>query len=169
VLGQPAVLAVDVREPDEYAYEHIVGTQSLPLNRLMDSLSTLPKEMDIYVLCQTGIRTQQAIGMLRSQGFTRVHGVAGGVDAWKTAGFAVRRAAGPIPIMRQVQIAAGSLALIGGLVPGVHWIAAVVGAGLVFAGVSGTCGMALLLAHMPWNKITPTKQAVSKSCGGPSA
>lgn len=151
-IGQASVVAIDVRESDEYAYEHIAGTRNVSLSQLAPLLSSLPKDKDVYVFCQTGLRTKEALGILRSNGFIRVHGVEGGINAWKAAGLPVERARGPIPIMRQVQIVAGSLALLGGLVPGLRGVAVIVGAGLVFAGLSGTCGMALVLSRMPWNK-----------------
>jgi NADPH-dependent 2,4-dienoyl-CoA reductase/sulfur reductase-like enzyme/rhodanese-related sulfurtransferase len=144
--------AIDVREPDEYAYEHIEGTLSLPEGRLEASVDRLPRDRDVFVACATGIRSAQAVRRLKAMGFERVHDVEGGLAAWKKAGLPVVRQKGPIPIMRQVQIVAGSLALIGGLFPELRAIAVVIGAGLVFAGVSGFCGMAKVLAWMPWNK-----------------
>lgn len=146
------VVALDVRESDEYQYEHIANTVNAPLSRLPQTLSTLPKEKEFFVLCQTGVRTAQAVTLMRANGFDRIMAVDGGLQAWKAAGFPVKRQRGPIPIMRQVQIVAGSLAFIGGVIPGLRWVAVIVGAGLVFAGVSGTCGMAMVLSKLPWNK-----------------
>jgi len=123
------------------------------------------KDKDLYVLCQTGVRTTQAVNILRSSGFERVQAVEGGVQAWKVSGLPLDRQKGPIPIMRQVQIVAGSLALIGGLIPNLRWIAIIVGAGLVFAGVSGTCGMALVLSKLPWNKPQPGQSKGKDTCG----
>jgi rhodanese-related sulfurtransferase len=85
----------------------------------------------------------------------------GGFGAWLEAGLPVHRhARAPLPLMRQVQIAAGSLVLLGVLLsqtvaPGWIWLSGFVGAGLIFAGVSGFCGMARLLGVMPWNRVTP--------------
>jgi hypothetical protein len=84
----------------------------------------------------------------------------GGLPAWQQAGFYVRKLKGaPLPQMRQVQIAAGSLVLLGvirsqTLAPGWIWLSGFVGAGLTFAGISGFCGMARLLAAMPWNQVS---------------
>lgn len=144
--------AIDVREPEEYSYEHIEGTLSLPDARLEASLDRLPRDRDIYVACATGVRSVQAVRRLKASGFLKVHDVQGGIAAWKKAGLPVVRRKGPIPIMRQVQIVAGGLALIGGLVPGLRAIAVLIGAGLLFAGISGFCGMARVLSWMPWNK-----------------
>jgi len=86
----------------------------------------------------------------------------GGIDAWRKAGLATVTERRPIEVMRQVQITAGSLVLIGvvlGLLvaPAFLGLSAFVGAGLVFAGASGWCGMARLLALMPWNRLPEAK------------
>ncbi len=148
-----AASVVDVREAGEYSYEHIPGTTNLPLTRWPAAAARLPKNQEIYILCQSGVRTQQAAQMLVGAGYTRVHCVDGGISAWTKAGFPTQKSGGVIPIMRQVQIVAGSLVVVGVLLPGWGWtLSAFVGAGLVFAGVSGTCGMAGILAKMPWNR-----------------
>ena len=151
-IGRADSLAVDVREPDEFAYEHIAGTVSVPQSLLNEKIGGLPKDKQIYVLCHTGTRSAQVADVLKLRGFDKVRLVEGGMAAWMNAGFPVVRSKGPIPILRQVQIIAGSLALIGGLFPSLRWIAVIVGAGLIFAGVSGFCTMAKLLAFLPWNK-----------------
>jgi len=151
-LDRDSAMGVDVREPDEFRYERIAGSVNIPQNLLSEQIASLPKNKDIFIFCHTGIRSEQAAQMLRSKGYSNVRLVEGGIAAWKGAGLPVERSKGPIPIMRQVQIVAGSLALIGGLFPSLRWIAAFVGAGLIFAGVSGYCSMAKLLAFLPWNK-----------------
>ncbi len=163
LLGKPGVLALDVREADEFAYEHIEGTTNLPQSRLREEMESVSKDKEIYVFCNTGIRSAQSAEILRSNGFPKVHLVEGGLTAWKSAGFPVVQSKGPIPIMRQVQIIAGSLALIGGLFPSLRGIAIFVGAGLIFAGISGFCTMAKLLVYMPWNKSLKTSPASKKS------
>jgi NADPH-dependent 2,4-dienoyl-CoA reductase/sulfur reductase-like enzyme/rhodanese-related sulfurtransferase len=163
-IGRPGSVALDVREQDEYAYEHIVGTQNAPLSQLAQTVVSVAKDQDVYVLCQSGARAQQGAGVLRSLGFSRVHVVDGGLNAWKAAALPVERRRGPIPIMRQVQIVAGSLALIGGAVPGLRWVAVIVGAGLIFAGCSGMCGMAKVLSYLPWNKPSGSQQASAPGC-----
>jgi rhodanese-related sulfurtransferase len=69
----------------------------------------------------------------------------------------VQDKAQPRPLMQQVQIVAGSLVLLGVVLgyllnPAFFLLSGFVGAGLLFAGLSGWCGMALLLAKMPWNR-----------------
>jgi len=161
----PGAVIVDVREPDEFAYEHIAGAKNIPLGRLSAALGEIPKEKDVYVMCQSGVRSMQAFQTLNSEGYSRLHNLEGGLNGWKSRGLPVERRKGPIPIMRQVQIVAGTLALIGGLVPGGRWVAAFVGAGLIFAGTSGICMMANVLGHMPWNKLKAGPTASGPSCG----
>ncbi len=151
-LKRPDAVAVDVREPDEFSYERIAGSINIPQSRLSAELARLPKDKEIFVFCHTGIRSAQVANALRAQGFPRVRLVEGGLTAWESAGFPMTHSKGPIPIMRQVQIIAGSMALVGVLFPSLRWIAVFVGAGLIFAGVSGFCTMAKLLVFLPWNK-----------------
>jgi NADPH-dependent 2,4-dienoyl-CoA reductase/sulfur reductase-like enzyme/rhodanese-related sulfurtransferase len=168
-LEHDGTLALDVREADEYRYEHIAKTSNIPISRLPKLLDTVPKDKNLFVFCQTGLRTEQAIRLLRANGFQRVHGVEGGMQAWKGAGFSIEKKKGPIPLMRQVQILAGSLALIGGLVSDLRWVAVIIGAGLVFAGISGTCGMAFALSKLPWNKpkTNPMEEREAKNTCSP--
>jgi NADPH-dependent 2,4-dienoyl-CoA reductase/sulfur reductase-like enzyme/rhodanese-related sulfurtransferase len=173
VIGARGSTVIDVREPDEYGYERVRQTRNIPLGRLAQAPVPTPADGPVYVLCQTGARSQQALTMLRQAGCADVRVVTGGLQAWKAAGYAVERSKGPLPIMRQVQIVAGSLVLLGALLPGAHWLAAFVGAGLVFAGVSGHCGMAMVLARLPWNKpaapvAPPASGASSAACRPPS-
>lgn len=150
LIRDPANLVLDVREPAEYRYEHIEGTTNWPLSRLAAAAQSLPKNKTLYVLCQAGISSVRAAKTLSDQGFHACN-VEGGLEAWKRAGYAVQRGGGVIPIMRQVQITAGSLVLIGSMA-GLWWLAALVGAGLVFAGASGRCAMAWGFSKLPWNK-----------------
>jgi rhodanese-related sulfurtransferase len=166
----PGAVVIDVREPDEFAYEHIAGSKNIPLGRIAVSLADIPKEKDVYLLCQGGVRSMQALQVLKTEGYARLHNMEGGLNAWKAKGLPTEQRKGPIPIMRQMQIVAGSLALIGGVIPGARWVAAFVGAGLIFAGTSGICMMANLLAKMPWNKVNASPAQGSgcgtgKSCG----
>lgn len=155
LLDQGAVL-VDVREADEHARERVPGARSIPLSRLVEVDAPAGKAVIFH--CRSGARTAANAARLGAVAACDAYVLEGGLDAWKKAGLPVavdRRQ--PIEIMRQVQIAAGSLVLLG-VVLGV-WVApaflvlsAFVGAGLAFAGISGWCGMARLLAVMPWNR-----------------
>lgn len=155
-LHDRRVRLVDVREPDEFASGHISGSLNLPLARI--SVETLP-DGPVALVCQSDNRSGRALQELsRSGARGDLYDLEGGLIAWQRAGLPVERRAGaPLPLMRQVQIAAGSLVLLGVLLSqtvagGWIWLSGFVGAGLVFAGLSGWCGMARLLAAMPWNR-----------------
>ena len=152
-----SVTVVDVRQPMEVAGGRIPGSRCIPLDRI--ERADVP-EGDLVLVCQSGNRSAQAAALVRRRWPGRtVLDLEGGLEAWQQAGLPVERQAGaPLPLMRQVQIAAGTLVLlglIGSQVLAPAWIALswFVGAGLVFAGVSGFCGMARLLAVMPWNRV----------------
>ena len=111
----------------------------------------------VYLICRSGSRGKQACEKLLSAGYENVVNVEGGTLAWEKAGLPVRRGKKVISLERQVRIAAGSLVLLGSLLgllsPWFFALPAFVGAGLVFSGVTDTCGMGLLLAKMPWNRV----------------
>ena len=152
---------IDVRESFEHAEESIEGAVHVPLASVdPESLRSAYADRRIVVHCKAGPRSREAADRLREAGCS-VYCLAGGIDAWKAAGLPVSRSvsAPRLPVMRQVQIAAGSLVVIGvalGFFVSAWFLAlaAFVGCGLVFAGVTGWCGMARLLARMPWNRRT---------------
>jgi rhodanese-related sulfurtransferase len=165
LMASGEVLLVDIREPAEYAREHIPGALSAPLHRLDAVLAQadMPKGGQVVFHCQSGARTVANADVLAASARDWPAAVLeGGLSAWKAMGYGTRiDRTQPIDLMRQVQIAAGSLVLAGiGLGVFVHpWfltLAAFVGAGLTFAGISGFCGMARLLACMPWNRPRPS-------------
>lgn len=147
---------IDIRSPDEHARERIAGALNVPLDRL--SPGTAQGEVLIFH-CRSGMRTGQASPRLAEAAEGReCYIVEGGLNAWRSAGLPVEKLRGaPIEMQRQVMIAAGTLVLLGtilSLLVAQAWIAIAifVGAGLTFAGVTGFCGMAYLLALMPWNR-----------------
>lgn len=154
-LKQGAIL-VDVREADEFAREHIPGARNLPLSS-MEAAEPICAEAVIFH-CRSGARTLSNAEKLKAAADCTAFVLEGGLEGWKKAGLPVARdRRQPIEIMRQVQIAAGSLVVLGValgvlLHPGFHALAGFVGAGLIFAGVTGTCGMARLLSLAPWNR-----------------
>ena len=157
-LAARDVTVIDVREPMEYASGHINGSLNVPLSRITQA--DLPRG-PLVLVCQSGNRSAKALSQLLQQGHPHpVADLMGGLPAWQQAGFYVCKLKGaPLPLMRQVQIAAGSLVLLGvilsqTLAPGWIWLSGFVGAGLTFAGISGFCGMARLLAAMPWNQVS---------------
>lgn len=159
LIDQGALL-VDVREENERARAHIPGSRSMPLSRLAP-LSEQARSGDVVVFhCKSGMRTTANAAALAEAANCQAYVLDGGIDGWARAGLpvAVDRAQ-PIEISRQVQITVGALVVAGtalGAYVSPHWYAlpAVLGAGLVFAGTTGWCGMAHVLAHMPWNRTT---------------
>ncbi len=148
---------VDVRSPDEFAFEHIPGSINIPLENLERNIAQIPTNKKVYLICQSGLRSQTACGRIEGMGLKNAVTVMGGIRSYAQAGGAIKRGKAPMPLMRQVQISAGSLVVLGVvgahlIHPGFIYLSAFVGAGLVFAGVSGTCGMGMLLSKMPWNK-----------------
>lgn len=153
----PPVL-LDVREPVEYAAGHIPGARPLPLSELDTSQLTFPLDQPLVLYCQSGKRSAQAAQRLQRAGFTRIHQLQGGFTAWQVAGYPLERPAGaPISLFRQVQIVAGSLVLVGTVLgslvsPWFLVLSGFVGAGLVFAGVTNTCALGMVLARLPYNR-----------------
>ncbi|MCA9071804.1 MAG: rhodanese-like domain-containing protein [Planctomycetaceae bacterium] len=151
---------IDVRTPVEFREVHAEPAKNVPLDRL-DPRATMEKhgnsEEPLYIICRSGNRSSKACEAFRSAGYSNVINVEGGTQAWEQAGLPVKRGKKTISLERQVRIAAGSLVLTGavlGYFVHEYWIglSAFVGAGLIFAGITDTCGMGLLLARMPWNQ-----------------
>lgn len=151
---------LDVRTAPEYAAAHVPGAKLIPLDELNVGafLAQHKQNTPVYVLCQAGQRAAKAIEQFERAGFDDCVLVEGGTQGWIDAGLPVHRGErNVLPLMRQVQIVVGSLSVIGALLALTvnSWFAGLpllLGCGLVFAGISGTCGMALLLAKMPWNR-----------------
>lgn len=158
-LAARRAVLVDIREPDEFARRHVQGALSRPLSAFEDAHLKLEPRSDVVFTCRTGMRTGANCQRLAAAVDGPAYVLEGGIDAWAAAGLPVvedRKA--PLEIMRQVQIAAGSLVLagvaLGALVhPAFYGMSALVGAGLTFAGVTGFCGLARLLGLAPWNRV----------------
>ncbi len=173
ILRGELVELIDVRTPVEFREVHAAVARNVPLDRLdvaavRDRRSA--ESPPLYCICRSGSRGRQACEQLAAGGVPNVVNVEGGTLAWEQAGLPVVRGRKAISLERQVRIAAGSLVLIGvGLGAFVHayclGLAAFVGAGLVFAGVTDTCGMALLLGRMPWNQVRSDPPAASTAPG----
>ena len=155
---------LDVRSFAEYRAGHIPGAQSMPLDSLSaDALSetfkrsSLGREETLYITCQAGPRALQAAERLQRAGLDNVRLVEGGTRRWEQRGLPLERIGKSLSLERQAQIAIGSL-LILKVVLGfsVHELffalTAVAGVGLIVAGATRWCGMARLLANMPWNR-----------------
>jgi rhodanese-related sulfurtransferase len=158
-LMQAGAALVDVREADEHAREHIPGASHHALSGI-ERDSPVRSDSDVLIFhCRSGSRTKgNAPTLAAAAQNCQAYILDGGLEAWKQAGLPVALdRSQPIDIMRQVQIAAGSLVLLGVVLgallsPGFYALSGFVGAGLLFAGVSGFCGMARLLGAMPWNR-----------------
>ena len=157
-LSKKQVCLIDVRELWEYEMQNIEGAYHIPLKDL--SIEKLPnRSMPIVIHCAAGIRSAKACEKLLHQDPTLdVFNLEGGIKAWCDAGYPVctPKPKG-ISIDRQVHIIAGSLVLIGILLGafvhgGFYVLSALIGLGLLFSGLSGWCGMAILLGKMPWNQ-----------------
>ena len=155
---------IDVRTPAEYREVHAEPARLVPLDELEPSTFRERGNEPLYFICRSGSRGKKACEKLRAGGFEQAVNVEGGTLAWAEQGLPVVRGKKTISLERQVRIAAGTLVLIGAGLSLVHpafvGIAAFVGAGLVFAGITDTCGMGMLLARMPWNKV----RCESSSC-----
>ncbi|MFT5326118.1 MAG: rhodanese-related sulfurtransferase [Planctomycetaceae bacterium] len=163
------VAVIDVRTPVEFRQIHCIHARNVPLDSL-DPATVVSEQADaglpIYVICKSGARAAKACNAFVAAGISNVINVEGGTDAWVAAGLPVVRGKKSMSLERQVRIAAGSLVLTGsaaGYFGPAYWIglAAFVGAGLVFAGITDTCGMGLMLAKMPWNQIDDSSNDVS--------
>jgi rhodanese-related sulfurtransferase len=152
---------IDVRTPMEFQELHAVPARNIPLDQLDASALTLShngsSEAPLYLICRSGSRGKQACEKLLNAGCTNVVNVEGGTLAWESAGLPVIRGEKVMSLERQVRIAAGVLVCLGALLsylihPAFIALSAFVGLGLIYAGVTDTCGMGLILARMPWNR-----------------
>ncbi|MGE3744193.1 MAG: rhodanese family protein [Sphingomonadaceae bacterium] len=146
---------VDIRDRDEHAREHIPGADNVPVAE-MDRLNS--GDCPVVFHCRSGARTGANAARLAAAAGAPCYVIEGGIDAWRRAGLGVvvdRHQ--PLELMRQVQLVAGGLVLLGAglgslVNPAFFALSAFVGAGLMLAGATGWCGMATLLRHMPWNR-----------------
>lgn len=157
LMNDEAVL-IDVREPAEFSSAHIQHATLLPLGQItQNDLPSTEKKVVIY--CQKGARGNSACTKVTANdGDHVVYNLEGGIAAWQAEGLAVKKGDNKIlPLDRQVQITIGTCVLAGSacaiwLNPMYAAVPAFFGAGLLFAGLSGTCGLAVVLAKMPWNQ-----------------
>lgn len=164
-LDRDEIALIDVREPLEHARDRIDGAKLVPISKLdadtIQKLSTSDRPVVLH--CRSGNRSRRAAQQMLDRGCDSVAHLAGGIEAWKSAGLpTIHDPTAPIDIMRQVQITAGSIILLGVMLgwlisPWFYVLSGFVGAGQMFAGISGTCGMAMLLAKMPWNRVSTRK------------
>ena len=166
------VTLIDVRTPAEFGEVHVDFARNIPLDRLdPHEIASLGGNGPVYFVCKSGTRSQKACEKLLAAGFKDVISVDGGTAACEAAGVPVVRGRKVMSLERQVRIAAGALVAIGAALaafgPDLTWqrvgmgLAGFVGCGLVFAGITDTCGMAMLIAKMPWNQASPSSGSCS--------
>lgn len=169
------VEVIDVRTPIEFAELHASVARNIPLDELNAvDIAAHRKGPDqpLYLICRSGSRGKKACEKLLAAGYSNIVNVEGGTQAWEQAGLPVIRGKKAVSLERQVRIAAGSLVLLGAVLcwlvhPAFLGLSAFVGAGLVFAGVTDTCGMGMMLAKMPWNQSPATCHTSVATNGGP--
>ncbi len=153
-----SMILVDVREPVEHRAVCIAQAKLIPLGEITsDKLPT--KQKKIVLQCRLGGRSEKAgEKLLAEDSGLEVYSMDGGIEAWEKAGYPVNKSGGVVlPLDRQTQVAAGFLVFSGTVMgamvdPWWYVLPGFIGAGLMFAGLSGYCGMARVLAHMPWNQ-----------------
>lgn len=155
----PETRLLDVRTPGEFEAEHIAGAYNVPLDTLGEHGPEIRAGVaePVVLVCRSGQRARKAEEALKAAGMTNLHLLEGGMTAWTAAGKPVRRGAPRMSLERQVRIAAGILAAAGGFLalfanPLFAAVPAFVGSGLVFAGVTDTCTMGMLIARLPYNR-----------------
>ena len=170
------VTLIDVRTPAEFGEVHVDFAHNIPLDRLEpQAVKAVAGDGPVYFVCKSGTRSQKACEKLLAAGLKDVVSVEGGTAACEAAGVPVVRGRKVMSLERQVRIAAGALVAIGAALAAfgpeapVNWqaigagLAGFVGCGLVFAGLTDTCGMAMLIARMPWNQASGTATTCSRA------
>ena len=164
---------LDVRSVAEYRAGHIPGAQLIPIDSLSANAlahafkrPSLGREETLYISCHTGPRALQAAGRLQQAGFDNLSLIEGGTQSWEQLGLPVERCGKALSLERQVQIAVGSLLVLKVFLGfSVHELffalAAMIGIGLIVAGTTRWCGVARLIAYLPWNRNMNCTQAAS--------
>ena len=149
---------LDVRSPAEFEAVHIPGSYNVPLDQLPERRHELRSlEQPMILVCRSGARARQAELLLREAGLWQLSVLDGGLQAWEGAGLELVRGRRRWSLERQVRAIAGSLVLVGTLGGVLVWpplifLAMFVGAGLLFAGLTDTCLMGMLLLRLPYNR-----------------
>lgn len=158
IIDDPNTIIIDVRETDEYNRERIHSAECMPLSSFDISKFNDIADKKIIIHCQSGNRTRNYQTVFENLPNKEVYILEGGITAWKNSGGkTITNTKAPLPIMRQVQIIVGFMVVLGvilGATVSPWWtlLSAFFGAGLLFAGLTGTCGLASALALLPYNK-----------------
>lgn len=163
---------IDVRTPAEYREVHCSYARNVPLDSLNPAAVMANRNgsegQPLYVICRSGTRSSKACEAFVKAGYTNIINVEGGTSAWDNAGLPVVRGKKTMSLERQVRIAAGFLVLTGVLLGWFqheyfYFISGFVGAGLMFAGITDTCAMGMLISKMPWNQVKTNASATSST------
>jgi rhodanese-related sulfurtransferase len=158
-LENNEAILIDVREPSEHEAEKISGSNLLPLAKLCKN--SLPKyeNKKLVLHCRSGKRSASACQKLLDEDSNlEIYNLEGGILAWSSEGFKTENSGKFfLPLDRQVQLTIGLGVFIGSILgylvsPVFFLLSGFFGAGLMFAGLSGYCGLAILMSKMPWNK-----------------
>jgi rhodanese-related sulfurtransferase len=167
----PALRCIDVRSPSEFAAGHIPTAINIPMDEIESRLADLSPQTPIVMVCQSGKRASMTRALLADR-MPNLTVLTGGTSAWQQAGLSlVASTRSRWSLERQVRLGAGLLVLTGvilGFLVHRDWfyLAAFVGAGLIFAGTTNFCAMAHLLALLPWNRCGSSKPcSTGKVCG----
>lgn len=158
-IDRGGVRVIDVREPSEYASGHIPQGELVPLGTLRTAAASWPREKPILVHCQAGRRGETARQTLVGLGFKSVVNLEGGFGAWRAAGLRiVKKQGAPWSLERQVRFTVGVLVILFTTLgitvnPGFFALDFFISVGLIFSAITNTCGMAVVLTKMPWNRI----------------
>jgi rhodanese-related sulfurtransferase len=153
---------IDVRTPAEFRQVHATLARNVPLDSLVprDVIDARNGRADqpLYVICHSGTRAAKACEKFFGSGASNVISVDGGTQAWESAGLPVVRGQKAISLERQVRIAAGAIVVLGVALGYIHpaffALSAMVGAGLMYSGITDSCWMGMMLAKMPWNRVS---------------
>jgi rhodanese-related sulfurtransferase len=156
-----SIALIDVRTPVEHDEVRISGSHLMPLDQLeAEAVKSAGRDADhCVIICRSGKRAEQAFQKLQAAGCENLAILEGGVTAWESAGLPVERSeTNRLPLMRQVQLIIGVLALTSSVLAltvdkNFAIVPAILGAGLTLAGSTGWCGLAILLSKMPWNRV----------------
>jgi rhodanese-related sulfurtransferase len=163
------VTVVDVRTPGEFESVHLPSSRNLPLDELDQHVDTIRAAVErgeqVVLLCRAGGRAHQAQEQLVAAGLPELPIVEGGLLAWQQADGPVVQDVIRWDLERQVRFVAGTIVLLAVLAsfvwPPARFIAGFVGAGLVFASVTNTCAMGMLLTKLPYNQARKTADATA--------
>ena len=157
----PDLRVLDVRTTGEYENAHIAGSYNVPLDTLGEHAREIQSQVatPIVLVCQSGSRARRAENTLKAAGMPNLHVLEGGMNSWLGAGLPARRTRPRMSLERQVRIAAGSLVAVGAILALTlnSWFAlvpALIGSGLVFAGITDICTLGMLLTRLPYNRAT---------------